>query len=80
LSLERVEIVLACHSLCRPPHIDSGSGRVRSFGDAEVDADTPTVDLLLAHGLLGGLGVLRGLEVDEGEAARTASLSRKEKS
>ena len=56
-------------------HVHAGSGRVRAFGDGVVDSDPTTVDLLVAHRVLGGLGVLLMLEVDEAEAARPSSLS-----
>ena len=40
---------------------------MRAFGDREIDSDPTAVNLLVAHRVLGSLGVLLMLEVDEGE-------------
>jgi hypothetical protein len=44
------------------------------FGDGEVDPDAAAVDLLVAEGFLGGLGILDVLEVHERKSTRTAGL------
>lgn len=58
-----------CHNLLGgSAHVDAWSGRVGSFGDGEVDPDPAAVDLLVTHRVLGSLGILLVLEVDEAEA------------
>ncbi len=66
------------HSLGGPAHVDAGRRRVRPLGDGEVHPDPPPVDLLVVHAVAGNLGILHGLEVDEGKAAGATGLTQTE--
>ena len=50
---------------------------MRALRDAEVYSDPSAVNLLVTHGVLGSLGVLLVLEIDEPKTTRTASLEKK---
>ena len=51
---------------------------MRALRDAEVYSDPSAVNLLVTHGVLGSLGVLLVLEIDEPKTTRTASLEKKD--
>ena len=57
-----------------PSHVDAWRGGMRSLSDAEVHSDSATIDLLVAHRLLGSFGVFRGLVIDETESTGTTGL------
>jgi hypothetical protein len=50
---------------------------VRALRDGKVHPDPPSVNLLVAHALLGGPGVLGRLKVDEGEASGATGLKKR---
>ena len=68
------------HSLRGPAHVDARRGRVRPLGDGEVHPDLAVVDLDAVAVLLGPLGVVDVLEVDEGEAAGASRLGKRQAS
>lgn len=56
------------------PHVDARGGRVRPLCDGKVHPDGLVVDLHPSALLFGHLGLVRVLEIDKGEAPRSASL------
>ena len=58
-----------------PTHVDAGCWRVRTLGDRKIYPDFAIVDLDAVAIILGPLGVVQILEINEGEPTGATSLS-----
>ena len=59
---------------CGPSHIHARSGRVSSFGDAEVNSDLSSIQFDPIQSLPSFTGVVNRLEVDEGKTSAATTV------